>query len=571
MSTEAAIAILTGDREDPRFPRTPADELRAYTALLQGLEELGPRIAKHTNSSTDAAYFVQITERAHRATGFAQLSATDLAQRTAVNALPAETLTGIQRCVADPDSYIDGEILLPEAPANSPRGRPPFKNTIEFLQNTLRVGFIEARDRVQAATRLFPHTDIHGIEQPPQFPLLADALAQGKASPSQLAQAAKKLERLRPEIKQYPNSEELATRLEAQVADSVQEEDPRSTNKLFNTIEVSLAQGVKEPSEEVVRTKIGMFYRGTNAGIAEFLLRTRSADAEVLLSLCAEMDNPHTKAGNRDSLLQQAADASIKTDAPAKADTASALPDFPDFLIDPATGLPLSDPHEANKLAMDPIPAETNLLEAINNTSYGADGLTRPQRHLQGLMNLIKTNGRAVGGSKTTGLPAPEVFIITTLAELEGRAAQSGLTLHGQKYTPAELRHVLCIGGAIPITMNGKSQILDLGTTQRYFPDYMRKAILAIYGGCIYPGCTVPPEHCEIDHDKEYAKGGSTKIEDGRPMCSGHHHARHAGQLSVVRDSDGLYSVILPKYLDPEQKPRRNTYWRQFCATPPLF
>jgi hypothetical protein len=596
MTTAAAIALLTGDREDPRYPATPDDELRAYTALVRGLEELGPRIAKHANSPVNAAYFVQVVERAHRITGSAQLSATDLAQRTLVHELPEDTLVGISRCLADPDAYIDGDIALPEGPATPPKGRPTFKDTIEFLQHTFRIGFIEARDRVQAATRFFPSTDVHGIERAPKFPLLAEALAGGKASPVQLAEAAKKLERLQPEIKQYPNPEELAARLEAQVADSVREEDPRSTNKLFNAIGVALAGGVKEPSEEVLRARLGIFCHGTKDGISEFLLRTRAADAEALLALFAQMDNPRTKAGDRDALLRQASNiwygagssatsngagisyASNESQAASAVDgngtqsgSAPSLPDFPDFLVDPATGLPLTDPAEADKLTLDAVPSEANILEAMNNTDYGADGLTPPQRHLQGLMNLIKTNGRPSKGTKTAGLPSPEIFIITTLAELEGRAAQSGLTLHGQKCTPAELRHALCIGGAIPIVMNGDSRILDLGTEVRFFPDDMRKAILAIYGGCIYPGCTVPPEHCEIDHDKEWASGGTTNIDDGRPMCSGHHHARHTGQITVLRDADGLFSVILPNFLDPEQKPRRNTYWRQSPNTPPLF
>lgn len=596
MTTAAAIALLAGDREDPGYPATPDDELRAYTALVRGLEELGPRISRHTNSPADAAYFVQVVERAHRITGFAQLSATDLAQRTLVNELPENTLVGIHQCLADPDAYIDGDIVLPEAPATPPKGRPTFKDTTEFLQHTFRIGFMEARDRVQAATRFFPHTDVHGIEQPPQFPLLAEALAGGKASPNQLAEAAKKLERLQPEIKQYPNPEELAARIEARVVDSVREEDPRTTNKLFGSIGVSLAGGVKEPSEEVLRAKLGAFYRGTNAGIAEFLLRVRAADAEALLALFAQMDNPRTKAGDRDALLQQARNLWNASDVSKSANgskgsngsngsngdtpkggstmqpgTASALPDFPDFLVDPATGLPLTDPAEANELTLDPLPPEANVLQAMNNTEYGSDGLTPPQRHLQGLLNLLTTNGRPSRGTKTTGLPSPELFIITTLAELEGRAALSGLTLHGQKYTAAELRHALCVGGAIPITMNGESQILDLGTEQRYFPDYMRKAILAVYGGCIFPGCTVPPEHCEIDHDDEWAKGGTTRIDDGRPFCSAHHHARHTGQLNVVRDTDGLFSVLLPLHLDPGQKPRRNNYWRLSPNTPPIF
>ena len=576
MTIAEFIASVTGHRETPGHPVSRGDELRAYTAAVQCLEELGPRIAKHTTSQTGAAYFIQVVERAHRATGFAQLSAADLAQRTLAHELADETLAEINQCLADPAAFVDGNILLPADPVTPPKGRPTFKDTTEFLQNTFRIGFAEARDRVRAATRLFPRTDVHGIEQPPQFPLLAEALANGKASPSQLSNAARKLERLQPEIKQYPNPDELAARLEAQVAESVQEEDPGTTNRLFDAIQVSLEQGVKEPSEEVQRTKVGIFYRGTKSGIAEFVLRTRAADAEILLSLFAQMDNPRSKAGDREALFEQAGFNSngshVTTDAEnTQPGSGDSLPDFPDFLVDPATGLPLTDANEASKFALDPVSPEANTLEAMNNTGYGADGLTPPQRHLQGLVNLVKTNGRPAKGTKTAGLPSPEMFIVTTLAELEGRAVQSGLTLHGQRLTPAELRQALCNGGAIPIVMGGQSRILDLGTKERFFPEYMRKAILAIYGGCIFPGCTVPPEHCEIDHAEPSGTGGSTKVNDGRPFCSNHHHARHTEMITVVRDTDGLFSVILPKFMDPEQKPRRNTYWRQAPNTPPLF
>ncbi|MFL4476285.1 HNH endonuclease, partial [Paeniglutamicibacter sp. MACA_103] len=117
MTTAAAIALLAGNREDPRYPNAPVDELRAYTALALALEELGPRIAKHAISPVDAAYFAQVVERAHRSTGFAQLAAADLARRTLVHELPEDTLVGINRCLADPSAYIEGTIDVPEAPA----------------------------------------------------------------------------------------------------------------------------------------------------------------------------------------------------------------------------------------------------------------------------------------------------------------------------------------------------------------------------------------------------------------------------------------------------------------------
>lgn len=578
MNAAEIIDLLEASRGNPVHHLSPDDELRAYTALVMGLEELAPRIARRTKSPTRADYFVHLVERAHRATGYAQLTATALAQRTLVHELPADTLVLVNDCLADAPAYIDGTRDLPGDPATPPTGRPTFKNTIEFLQNTLRIGFVEARDRVRAASRLLPHTDVHGVDQPAQFPLLAEELTTGKTSPGQLADAARKLERLQPEISQYPNSDELASQLEAQIADSVRDEDPRTTNRLFNAIEVSLEQGVKEPSPDVLRTKVGMFYRGTNAGISEFLLRTRAGDAEVLLSLCAQTDNPRTKAGDRDALLAQSASGTNPANGTGNAPgtersencgrqeqttCGNGFGGFPDFLVDPATGQPLSDAAEAKKLALDPVGPPATAMGDINGSSYGPDGLTAPQRHLQGLMNLIKTNGVPGERAKTPGLPSPRMFIVTTVAELEERAAQTGLTSHGQRFTSAELRQQLCNAGAIPIIMNGASRILDLGTEERFFPDYMRAAILAIYGGCLVPGCTVPPEHCEIHHFDPYGKGGKTEVNSGLPACSNHHHGLHAGTFTAIRHTDGLFSILLPGFMDPDKKPRRNSYWRQ--------
>ena len=586
MNTAEIIDLLAASRGNPVHHVSSDDELRAYTALVMGLEELAPRIARHTNSPTRADYFVHLVERAHRATGYAQLTATALAQRTLVHELPADTLVLVNACLADAAAYIDGARDLPGDPATPPSGRPTFKNTIEFLHGTLRIGFVEARNRVRAASRLLPHTDVHGVDQPAQFPLLAEQLATGKACPGQLADAARKLERLEPEISQYPNSEELASQLEAQVAESVREEDPRTTNRLFNAIEVSLEQGVKEPSQDVLRAKVGMFYRGTSAGISEFLLRTRAGDAEVLFSLCAQTDNPRTNAGDRDTLLAQSISAAGPANGAGNAPGSGVLKNgetqdqaipgngfgtFPDFLVDPATGRPLSDAADAKKLALDPLDPTSNIMGYMNGTSCGPDGLTAAQRHLQGLMNLIKTNGVLGQRAKTPGLPAPRMFIVTTVAELEERAAQTGLTSHGQRFTPAELRQQLCTAGAIPIIMNGKSRILDLGTEERFFPDYMRSAILAIYGGCLVPGCTVPPEHCEIHHFDPYRNGGKTEVNSGFPACSNHHHGLHAGLFTAVRHVDGLFSILLPEFMDPDKKPRRNSYWRQDPKVPPLL
>ncbi|MFL4479602.1 HNH endonuclease signature motif containing protein [Paeniglutamicibacter sp. ORCA_105] len=612
MDTDRFIALATGTRGNPGHSLAPVDELRALLEAQRIIRDLSRRVAASTTSPTAAVLFAHAAEDGHRAAAHAQLMAADTARRTLAHELPEATFDAIAAIHRDPAAYTDGTLELPADPATVPTGRLVFRDTAELLAGTLNVGYFQARERVNTIDLLLPGTDIHGIEQPPRFPLLAEDFANGTADPKEIGAAARRLEKLTPQINQHPDPAVLSAQLEAQVAESVRREEPRTTAKLLAGIQTTLEHGIKDVPAEILRTKVGLFYRGTTSGIGEFLLRTLPADTATLLALCAQTDNPRTKAGDRDGLLQQAlATETALGAAPATAEDAighggassestdqstngraGAGASFPDFLVDAATGQPLTDQAIVNSLSLDSLDINPNNLFSgntdgatrtngngmgagdpvtMNSTSLGTDGLTPPQRHLQGLMNLIKAAGKPSNGKKTTGLPSPKTLIIATLAEFQGLADTHGLTHTGQQLSPAELRQALCNGGAIPAVMGGDSQILDLGQEQRFFPDYMREIILGIYGGCIVPGCTVPPEHCEIHHFQPFAMGGKTEVNSGAPGCTSAHHGFHTGLMTVVRDTDGLFSVILPKFMDPEQKPRRNNYWRSNSPTPPLF
>ena len=608
METDRFIELTAGTRGAPGHHVSPDDELRALLEAQALARDLSRRVAAHTSSPVHAALFARAAEDGHRTAAHARLLAAETARRTLVHELPEATFDDLAAIHRDPAGYLAGTTALPEDPATVPTGRPVFRDTTEFLSGFLHISFFEARERVRSIDRLLPGTDVHGRLAPARFPVLARDLADGTADPGQIGAAARKLESLAPQIDRHPDAATLAGTLEDQVAESVRTQDPRTTAKLLAGIQTSLEKGPADLPEEILRAKTGLFYRGTIGGLGEFLLRTLPRDTEALLALCASTDNPRTKAGDRGGLLAQAL-ATTGTDADAAsaehagtginasdalsgaAEHAGPGAGFPDFLTDPATGAPLTDPAAIRKLSLDSEGPGIigNLFTAsgtgngsaagtrnglfdpgtMNSTDYGGDGLTPPQRHLQGLVNLIRAAGQPRNGKKTIGIPSPTTFIIATLDELRGLADTHGITSHGQKLTPAELRQALCNGGAVPMTLNGKSRILDLGQEERFFPDYMREAIIALYGGCIMPGCTVPPEHLEIHHYDFYADGGRTAIHLGAPFCPDAHHGIHSGLFHVIRDDDGLFSVILPKFMDPEQKPRRNTYWR--TPEPRLF
>ncbi|MFL4476625.1 HNH endonuclease, partial [Paeniglutamicibacter sp. MACA_103] len=211
--------------------------------------------------------------------------------------------------------------------------------------------------------------------------------------------------------------------LEERVAESVRREDPRTTARLLAGIQGTLEQGTGDVPEEILRARTGLFDRGTTGGLGEFLLRTLPADTEALLALCASTDNPRTRAGDRDGLLAQAlatpatatatgSNGSNGSNSQSNNDNGNGA-GFPDFLTDPATGRPLTDPEAARNLSLDPNGpgAGSPGPGTMDPAAYGPDGLTPPQRHLQGLMNLIRSAGSPATGKKTTGLPSPKTLV----------------------------------------------------------------------------------------------------------------------------------------------------------------
>lgn len=55
---------------------------------------------------------------------------------------------------------------------------------------------------------------------------------------------------------------------------------------------------------------------------------------------------------------------------------------------------------------------------------------------------------------------------------------------------------------------------------------------------CIAPGCSIPAADCDIDHTREYARGGHTGIDNLAPLCRRHHVLRHT-TWRLERDARG--------------------------------
>jgi 5-methylcytosine-specific restriction protein A len=64
---------------------------------------------------------------------------------------------------------------------------------------------------------------------------------------------------------------------------------------------------------------------------------------------------------------------------------------------------------------------------------------------------------------------------------------------------------------------------------------------------------------CEIHHIEEWEHGGPTELNNLVMLCRVHHRLIHHSGW-VVRIRDGLPEFLPPRWIDPEQKPRRNPH-----------
>lgn len=580
METRQLIDALTTTGGEPGHPVSPVDKLRLLAALELRAAALAAELAAETTSPAQAALLAHTVERAHQRGEITQLRAARAAQRTLVQDLGPESLDEVRAIAADPSAFIAGNRELPADPATAPTGIMPFKDTAGFLEHDLRIPRTLALHRLHAANSLLPGTDVHGNPTGPRYPRLAETLETGASRLGPVSSAARRLDKLSHAIARQLSPGDLAARIEEKVAGSVAAGIPKDTSRLLAGIGDELDDSPdagQPPSPAEIRERTGITVTKRTRHYTYMSACMRNADAEVFLSHFAAADNPRTLAGNRQGLAAAATGMSPTTgNGTGNADSTAAATGngtgSPRTTTDgtgqapgpePGTAMaPLDGPDwftrpEHAETFPDPDPGSP--------PGPGPDGLTAAQRHLQLLLNLMRApQGAPPRG--TTGLPTAQLVIHCRLETLLGLAKGNGWSANGLEIPIGEIRRRLATDGAIPIVLGGQSEVLDVGREMRLANDTIRRAVLARDGGCFYPGCRVPPDHLEMCHIDGWAAGGGTSVAGLTPGCACHHHMADNGLLQLLIHN-GLPHVLLPRHLDPEQIPRRNSFWPQNQTT----
>ncbi|WP_309648302.1 DUF222 domain-containing protein [Nocardioides sp.] len=143
--------------------------------------------------------------------------------------------------------------------------------------------------------------------------------------------------------------------------------------------------------------------------------------------------------------------------------------------------------------------------------------------------------GRAFGDYVTRypvdKLPNAGGVSATVVVTMDHEALMGGLEAAqldtGTMISPGLARRLACQAGVIPVVLGGDSQVLDVGRRRRFHSETQRIALGVRDGGCTTVGCDRAASWCEAHHEVPWSRGGGTSVDDGRLLCSRHHHLAH--------------------------------------------
>ena len=143
-------------------------------------------------------------------------------------------------------------------------------------------------------------------------------------------------------------------------------------------------------------------------------------------------------------------------------------------------------------------------------------------------------------GLPTTGGTPATLTVNLDYDALAGKVREApGMLATGERISASEVRRLACTHQILPRVLDGKSQVLDQGRSQRVFTAAQRLVMADRDGGCTYPGCDRPPAWTEAHHIDHWAKdGGATDLERGTLLCARHHHWVHSEDIHL-RQRDG--------------------------------
>ncbi|WP_097328194.1 HNH endonuclease signature motif containing protein [Paractinoplanes atraurantiacus] len=188
------------------------------------------------------------------------------------------------------------------------------------------------------------------------------------------------------------------------------------------------------------------------------------------------------------------------------------------------------------------------------------DERTPAQRRADALVDICRLALRTTELPEDGGEP-PQVAVTIPYQPLT-QALGTGTTDTGQRLSATTARRMACDARLLPVVLGGEGQVLDVGRTRRMASGPLRRALHVRDGGCAFPSCDRPPRWTDCHHIVHWNDGGPTSLNNLVLLCRHHHRVIHhpTAGWQIGLGPDGLPDFIPPPTIDPEQRPRRNTF-----------
>jgi len=198
------------------------------------------------------------------------------------------------------------------------------------------------------------------------------------------------------------------------------------------------------------------------------------------------------------------------------------------------------------------------------------DRRSRAQFDFDTVMALLKAGMSASEDAKAGPTrPGHEVIVETSLADLEARRGHGTLDGVAGRISIPSVERLTCGGGIRLLVTGDQGEPLVLGRAERLFTPAQRKALVARFGGCAYPGCTAPAAWTEAHHVRWWNRDrGETDVGNGVLLCSFHHHLVHSTAFRwEIRIHEG-FPHLVPKRWQGPPEPRHRMQARPRGAPP---
>jgi hypothetical protein len=185
-------------------------------------------------------------------------------------------------------------------------------------------------------------------------------------------------------------------------------------------------------------------------------------------------------------------------------------------------------------------------LEPLSVRADADDGRPREQRFADALVELCAhaLDGGAIPQRAGQRSHVQVTTSLETLLDLVGSPA--GEMECAGAIAAATVQRVACDSTITRVLLDPRSQVIDLGRSQRVVGGATRRALNIRDQGCRWPGCERPPSWTAAHHVVHWTQGGPTDLANLVLLCRRHHWSVHEGGWRLSRSADGSVLMLPP-------------------------